>query len=374
MPCGANFATSGGAHAASPQRSVGARCAVRKQYVDARIVDVVVHEASGGFALRHLTHEEAGADRCKIFGVLKAAVGRDAVCGVAAEHRRCRAAARDETKVEQSASSERIMPLVGGASSGPRITAPRITEKRSMLRVFIAFAQPERDPAANPGGERRHSVHDTRLIAPYSDGVDRRLIEYCGGADSITRGATTPPSALTSYSTRTHPSMRLLRASVGTQGRRRTRRRAAGSRSGACGEDRETKSSGLARTQRLCPFFNTKNCRSGTFAISGSMPSRRCVRRPGRIAGYTPCVRRLSGWVRCDAASGSKTPRSIPPRARPAPRLRRRRGSGNPTGVVQCVERAERCKPGTSHGQPLSIVASVNATQQVRYCCGSTYV
>ena len=31
-----------------------------------------------------------------------------------------------------------------------------------------------------------------------------------------------------------------------------------------------------------------------------------------------------------------------------------------------------RCRPGTTHGQPFSSVASVSATQQVRYCCGST--
>ena len=27
-----------------------------------------------------------------------------------------------------------------------------------------------------------------------------------------------------------------------------------------------------------------------------------------------------------------------------------------------------RCRPGTTHGHPLSSVASVSATQQVRYC------
>ncbi len=31
-----------------------------------------------------------------------------------------------------------------------------------------------------------------------------------------------------------------------------------------------------------------------------------------------------------------------------------------------------RCRPGTTHGHPFSSVASVSATQQVRYCCGST--
>ena len=31
-----------------------------------------------------------------------------------------------------------------------------------------------------------------------------------------------------------------------------------------------------------------------------------------------------------------------------------------------------RCSPGTTHGHPLSSVASVRAIQHVRYCWGST--
>ena len=46
----------------------------------------------------------------------------------------------------------------------------------------------------------------------------------------------------------------------------------------------------------------------------------------------------------------------------------------HPRSVIQCSSVPPRWSPGITHGQPFSIVASVSATQHVRYCWGSTYV
>ena len=45
-----------------------------------------------------------------------------------------------------------------------------------------------------------------------------------------------------------------------------------------------------------------------------------------------------------------------------------------PIGVARWARVPARCTPGSTHTQPLSSVASVIATQHVRYACGSTYV
>jgi len=44
-----------------------------------------------------------------------------------------------------------------------------------------------------------------------------------------------------------------------------------------------------------------------------------------------------------------------------------------PIGVDRCANVPSRCAPGITVTQPLSGVASVIATQHVRYSCGSTY-
>ncbi len=44
----------------------------------------------------------------------------------------------------------------------------------------------------------------------------------------------------------------------------------------------------------------------------------------------------------------------------------------NPIGVSTWATVPRRCTPGSAHTQPFSTVASVSATQHVRYACGST--
>ena len=76
------------------------------------------------------------------------------------------------------------------------------------------------------------------------------------------------------------------------------------------------------------------------------------------------------GPVECGVNDENTT--MLPARAGTATASSGSRRQTKPMSEYSWARVPRRCSPGTTHGHPFSSVASVSATQQVRYCCGST--